>query len=55
MPPKCKEIYLTIEPFIKTAGNVFGFIEDLEATVEYWRKTIPNDGMRLGDISCGTC
>ena len=55
MPPKCKEIYLTIEPFIKTAGNVFDFIEDLEATVEYWRKTIPNDGMRLGDISCGTC
>lgn len=50
MPPVCEEIVLTLEPFIGTAGNVYDLIEELRESVAYWRKWIPEDGMRLSEI-----
>lgn len=50
MPPKCAELTLTFEPFIATAGNTFDLLDDIAASVAYWRKWIPRDGMRLSEI-----
>ena len=50
MPPKCDEIVLTFEPFISTAGNVYDLVDELKESVAYWRKWIPEDGMRLSKI-----
>jgi len=50
MPPYCDEIALTLEPFIGTAGNCYDAVEEIADSVEYWRKFIPKDGMRLSEI-----
>lgn len=47
MPPACGEVALTFEPFISTAGNVYDFLDDLRESVAYWRRYVPEDGMRL--------
>lgn len=50
MPPKCAEIVLTFEPFISTAGSVYDLIDDMKESVAYWRRWIPEDGMRLSEV-----
>lgn len=50
MPPKCDEIVLTFEPFISTAGNVYDLLDEMEESVAYWRRYVPEDGMSLCDI-----
>jgi len=50
MPPKCDEVVLTFEPFISTAGSTFDLLEDMEESVAYWRKWVPEDGMKLSEI-----
>ena len=50
MPPKCEEIYLTFEPFISTAGSTYDLIDDMKQSVAYWRRWIPEDGMRLSEV-----
>lgn len=50
LPPKCEHIVLTLEPFISTAGNSYDAVEDIVASVEYWRSFVPKDGMTLEEI-----
>lgn len=50
MPPECKAIVMTLEPFIGTAGNVYDALEELELSVKYWRRFVPEDGIRLSRI-----
>ena len=50
LPPKCNEVVLTLEPFISTAGDNYTEIRNLEASVAYWRRFVPKDGMRLSEI-----
>ena len=50
MPPRCREVTLTLEPFISTAGSTRDLMEDLKASVAYWRSFVPRDGMRLSEI-----
>lgn len=50
MPKKCEEIYLTIEVFAPTAAINRDILRDYKKSVGYWRKYIPEDGMRLDEI-----
>lgn len=50
MPPKSGEVVLTFEPFISTAGNTYDLLEDMKESVAYWRKWVPEDGMKLSEI-----
>jgi len=50
MPEKCKEIVLTLEPFISSAGNNYDILEELKQSVVFWRQYIPRDGMRLSEL-----
>ncbi len=47
MPPKCSDIYLTIEVFSGTAANPRDIIRNIADSVNYWRQVIPDDGMAL--------
>lgn len=51
MPPKVKEIALTLESFLGTAGNPYRLLEELRETVAYWRRFLPRDGMRLSEVT----
>lgn len=50
MPPKCGEVMLTLESFLGTAGNPYDLIDRLKESVAYWRRWIPEDGMKLSEI-----
>ncbi len=50
MPPKCKDIYLTIEVFSGTADLNIDIINNLIETVKYWRQYIPLDGLTLDNL-----
>jgi sugar phosphate isomerase/epimerase len=50
MPPRCEEIYLTLEIFSGTADLPAEIIEQLAESVAYWRRHIPKDGLRLGEL-----
>lgn len=50
MPPKCKEIYLTLEIFAKTSDYNADILRNMRQSIQYWRKFIPEDGMRLSEI-----
>ena len=50
MPPKSGEVVLTFEPFISTAGNTYDLLDDMKESVAYWRKWVPEDGMKLSEI-----
>ncbi|MGO8817877.1 MAG: hypothetical protein ACLQVG_24810 [Terriglobia bacterium] len=45
MPPRCEEIYLTLEIFAGTADLPVDIISGLADSVEYWRRFIPTDGL----------
>ena len=51
MPPACEEITLTLEPFLGTAGNTYDMLDELWDSVAYWRRFIPEDGMRLSQAA----
>jgi sugar phosphate isomerase/epimerase len=48
--PKVDRIYLTIEVFASTASINYFTIKDLEDTVKYWRRFIPEDGLKLNEL-----
>jgi hypothetical protein len=50
MPPRCEEIYLTLEIFASTAGYPHQLLAQLEQSVEYWRRSIPEDGLSLDTL-----
>lgn len=50
MPPKCKEIYLTLEIFSGTAEYNADIKQKMQESAAYWRKFVPKDGMRLDEL-----
>jgi hypothetical protein len=50
MPPKCSEIYLTIEVFAGTSEIPYDILKKLEDSVLYWREFIPGDGLSLDEL-----
>ena len=50
LPPRCDEIYLTLEVFAGTADIPADIIGWLEESVAYWRQYVPRDGLRLGSL-----
>jgi hypothetical protein len=50
MPPRCEEIYLTLEIFSTTADLPTEIIERLAESVAYWRRYIPEDGLSIGEL-----
>jgi sugar phosphate isomerase/epimerase len=52
MPPRCDKIYLTLELFFPTAAVVKDCLDDVRESAAYWRRFVPQDGMRL-DTLCG--
>lgn len=50
MPPRCKEIYLTLELFSGTAEINSEIICKIKESVKYWRDIVPKDGMRLDEL-----
>jgi sugar phosphate isomerase/epimerase len=51
MPPRCEEIYLTLEIFSTTADLPNEIIERLAESVAYWRRYIPEDGLCLEELT----
>jgi sugar phosphate isomerase/epimerase len=49
LPPRCSEIYLTLEIFPPTADTPPQIVQDLIESVAYWRALIPQDGRTLGE------
>ena len=47
MPERCREIYLTFEIFPHTTDRPREILPPLAESVRYWRKWIPEDGLRL--------
>ncbi len=45
--PAVGSIYLMLEPFISTAGNVYDAIDEITESVAYWRQYIPYDGIDI--------
>lgn len=50
MPPLCKQITLTLEPFIGTAEDPYDAVDKLRESVDYWRSFVPRDGMHLSEL-----
>jgi len=50
MPTMCNEIHLTLEPFFGTADYTSDIYDKLKESIEYWRKFIPKDGLRLDKL-----
>lgn len=50
MPPVCRRIYLTLEIFAGTSELPGEIIKKMEASVRYWRKFIPEDGLSLREL-----
>jgi D-erythrulose 1-phosphate 3-epimerase len=51
MPPRCKEIALTLEIFVGTGENPYKALEAIRESVHCWRAAVPADGMLLSDLS----
>ena len=50
MPPCPDKIYLTLEMFTGTAAINRTQLDKMSRTVEYWRRFIPRDGMKLSEL-----
>jgi hypothetical protein len=50
MPPWCEDIYLTLEIFSGTADFPADIISRIAESVEYWRKYVPRDGLRIEEL-----
>ncbi len=47
---RCDEIFITMECFFGTTSYPQDIIHDYKTTTQYWRKFIPQDGMRLDEL-----
>jgi hypothetical protein len=53
LPPRCRDIYLTLEVFSGTADIPADLIAALEESVAYWRRFVPRDGLPLAEVMRG--
>lgn len=51
MPKPCRQVCLTLELFSETAQTSREILRNYEESVRYWRKWIPEDGMRLDELA----
>lgn len=49
LPTRVNELWFTLEPFLATACHPRVMLEDIAASVKYWRQYIPEDGMTLDE------
>ncbi|WP_239616067.1 sugar phosphate isomerase/epimerase [Cohnella mopanensis] len=49
MPPRCEDIYLTLEIFSGTSESNSDVLRKMEESITYWRKYIPRDGLKLSE------
>lgn len=49
-PPVAENIYLTFEIFGSTSETSRNILSKMRESIEYWRKYIPEDGMKLSEI-----
>ncbi|MBE0689174.1 MAG: hypothetical protein IH587_03515 [Anaerolineae bacterium] len=47
LPPRCQDIYLTLEVFSGTAQRPNAILANIRESVAYWRQFIPEDGLPL--------
>ena len=52
MPPRCAEIYMTLEIFTVTTDTAAEIRQRLAESVACWRKHIPSDGLELSELPC---
>ena len=50
MPDRVSDIYLTLELFSGTTSIMADVLGDCKASVEYWRRFIPEDGLPLDEL-----
>ncbi len=50
MPPRCRDIYLTLEIFSGTADLPSEIVDRLQKSVAYWRQYVPEDGLPLDQL-----
>jgi len=50
LPPRCGDIYLTLEIFAGTTDIPADIIAALEDSVAYWRRDVPRDGLPLSAL-----
>lgn len=50
MSDPVSEIYLTLEIFFPTAAKSYDIIKNMNDSVKYWRKFIPEDGLYVNEI-----
>jgi sugar phosphate isomerase/epimerase len=50
MPPRCEDIYLTLEMFSGTADFPVDILAGMAESVEYWRRYVPKDGLTLHEL-----
>lgn len=49
MPPRVRDIYLTLEIFSGTSEMNVDIVHKMERSVQYWRQFVPRDGMKLSE------
>lgn len=49
-PPRCRDLYLTLEIFAGPAETSEEIVRKIRASVEYWRSYVPRDGMNLSEL-----
>ena len=52
-PPRCRDLYLTLEIFAGSGANPRTLLDQIRVSVEYWRRWIPEDGRTLDQILAG--
>ncbi|WP_141225104.1 hypothetical protein [Paenibacillus sp. yr247] len=50
LPPRCAEVYLTLEIFAGTSQTNQAVLRGMRSSVDYWRKLVPQDGMNLSEL-----
>jgi hypothetical protein len=51
LPPRCQSIYLTLEIFVSNADYPAEILKKIKDSVDYWRRFIPRDGMKLSRLA----
>ncbi|MCL4249501.1 MAG: hypothetical protein KJ065_15265 [Anaerolineae bacterium] len=50
LPPRCQDVYLTIEVFSSTAQKPKAILANIRESAAYWRQFIPEDGLPLDQL-----
>jgi hypothetical protein len=53
LPPRCPSLYLTLEIFAGSGVRPLTLLDQIRASVEYWRRWIPADGLTLAELLAG--